>query len=628
MTVTAWSTSSASPTTSTGVADLGLRRRYGTCVVVDEDHTRHGSLTVFAPSHVATRSRLRSTRCRTGRRRPPCRVRILPDDRLADPIRSSGTASRSKPGPRSRTNTVDARRRLDLGVDTCDAVAAPGHRTWPRSPSPRARPASAPTAFVERGSRRRRPPRPARRASPPPRRRPCARRRRGSSVVPCRSSGRTARCAGRAPGRGPAGHLARVVARSLDQRQRVQHRVVHVGGDLGALLPAADALGGRSAERSWVMRSSYGPARSVIPTGREGGQDGPSHGGRPCCTGAVSRPVRITPAAIEQDYRPPAEQREVRRRRPSSHQWARRLRPPAARSAPDRRRRTPAARTASRRSRARRPAGGGTGRRRWPPGPSPGRGFFPLPRLGLGHRRWRLVGAHPLRVCAASPARLARSPAPAASGTTTPHRSVRRTHRTPWSRDRVPAGRRCRTHPGDPRPAGHTGDDPSLGTAVRPERTGGPRTAAAAAQVARPDRLSPARIGRRKPDRRHFVPSERLLRPGGQHSCVRALVLPWSLRTPPLVLPRARVRRALPRRRRGRASVRGGPARRRGCWLAHRNDRHTPRGPTPAGLSPAVSSAPQSGAVRVPSGEAAAERGPRGTRRAPGLRGAQGASPM
>ena len=200
--------------------------------------------------------------------------------------------------------------------------------------------------------------------------------------------------------------------------------------------------------------------------------------------------------------------------------------------------------------------------------------LLPLPLLRLGDRRRRFVGAQPVPCVRGQPGR-------------SRHGFRRERHQEPQRRidqyaeaaehrgrdqhqpyDRVRHAEVVRD------PAGHTGDDPPLGTPVRPAGRLRGRLRRRSGRVRRTART--ARSGL-------LVAHPRGV--GG----VRALVLTWALRSPALEAPLLLV---LPRRRLGWGSVHGGPARRRGCWLAHHNDRHMWTGPTPAGLSPAASSTP------------------------------------
>ena len=184
--------------------------------------------------------------------RPPCRsMRPTIDSRT--PRRSAGTASGSKPGPRSRTKTCKALA-VGLGVER-DRSGVPGelggvHERLARGGDQRAR------AVVERrvadgddvdadavgvldllggGGQRRR---------------EAVVRARG---VPVLEPG--AQLALLAPGQ--RRDRARVLGLALDQRQRLQHRVVEVRGDLGALLraDARGALGGQAADEAPPERS-------------------------------------------------------------------------------------------------------------------------------------------------------------------------------------------------------------------------------------------------------------------------------------------------------------------------------------------------------------------------------------
>ena len=139
--------------------------------------------------------------------------------------------------------------RLHLGVEV-HALAA--RRTWPRWSSPRARPARSPRARRRAARRRRSRPRSARGAAPrpPPRRAraPPPRCPRPSRLGRLEQPvAQLALLAAR-----QAGHLARVVGALLDQRERLQDRVVQVGGQLGALLlaDARGALGGQAAREA------------------------------------------------------------------------------------------------------------------------------------------------------------------------------------------------------------------------------------------------------------------------------------------------------------------------------------------------------------------------------------------
>ena len=190
ITATACSTSSASPTTSTGVAELGPHAGAEHPVVVDE-HDAHPGLAARAAVTVALLVARRGISSWTsvpspGELRtsavPPLRS-IRPTIDCRTPSRSAGTASRSKPGPRSRTKTVDLLG-LDLGVDRTGGAArvlrGVDHRLA-RGLQQRGEPAR------RAGSRRRRRPRSGRRARPRPRR-----RRRSSAAARVPASGSVA----------------------------------------------------------------------------------------------------------------------------------------------------------------------------------------------------------------------------------------------------------------------------------------------------------------------------------------------------------------------------------------------------------------------------------------------------
>ena len=149
MTVTAWSTSAASPTTSTPVTSVrpisactpvrnirwsststtrtrrplaplaraGLRSRTGACRLGRlVTHDVVSALSISSSTSVPPSGTARS------RAVPPLRcIRPMIDSRT--PIRSAGTESRSKPGPRSRTDTKTVLA-LDLGEDLHGAALA------------------------------------------------------------------------------------------------------------------------------------------------------------------------------------------------------------------------------------------------------------------------------------------------------------------------------------------------------------------------------------------------------------------------------------------------------------------------------------------------------------------------
>jgi len=143
-------------------------------------------------------------------------------------------------------------------------------------------------------------------------------------------------------------------------------------------------------------------------------------------------------------------------------------------------------------------------------------------------------------------------------------------------------------------PAGHTSNDTTFCTPVRPARRvrGLPRGKCCTGTRRRP------RLAWRRGPRALLTTSGLLRCNAGGVGGVRALVLPRALRAPAFVTPLLLASLgilcrlgSLGRGLLGPASVRGGPARRRGCWLAHHHDRHMWTGLTPAGLSRAASSA-------------------------------------
>ena len=162
---------------------------------------------------------------------PPLRS-IRPRTDWRSPSRSSGTSSGSKPGPRSRTNAV----------------------TWSGSTSAYSDTGAPPAYFAALTSASRAASRSAARCSSIGQSPTTT----TSIAMPCASSTSAAAALERggqvlvrvgAPPVEPAaqlallrpgqpGHLARVVDVALDEGQRVQHRVVHVRRDLGALLLA------------------------------------------------------------------------------------------------------------------------------------------------------------------------------------------------------------------------------------------------------------------------------------------------------------------------------------------------------------------------------------------------------
>ena len=235
---TASSTVAASPTTSTSPSSSArtpARNSWWSSTI-----TTLGALIAPVTSSTSVPSPGRGVHARRGRRGAPCGRRSTRARRAGRRARASG----SKPGPRSRTNTSirsgadlgverDRRRRRELGgVD--HRLARGGHERL----------------GARRRAARRRPrrPRPARRAPPRPRPRPprARSRRVGSpgSRPPVQPRAQLALLAA-----GERGHLARVVGALLHQRERLQHRVVQVRGDLGALLRAdpLGALGGQPA---------------------------------------------------------------------------------------------------------------------------------------------------------------------------------------------------------------------------------------------------------------------------------------------------------------------------------------------------------------------------------------------
>ena len=235
---TASSTEPASPRTSTRPSSSARTPARKMRVVVDDDDARRRRRSFW----LARDRQLdlgAAARARADRRRvPPWRsIRPMIDSRT--PRRSAGTASGSKPGPRSRTKTCA--RRVARARRRRRSRPRPA-RTWPRSPSPR--------------GPRRRAPRRARRSAQSP-------TATTSIGTPCASSTSAAACSSAAarlspsrPARaveepcpqlallapGQLRDLARVAGALLHQGQRLQHRVVQVGGELGALL-GADPLG-------------------------------------------------------------------------------------------------------------------------------------------------------------------------------------------------------------------------------------------------------------------------------------------------------------------------------------------------------------------------------------------------
>ena len=159
------------------------------------------------------------------------------------PRRSAGTAAGSKPGPRSRMKASIAPRRPRRRRGS----ARLGTRAWRRSAAPRARRRAPPRRARRARSRRPRRPRSPRGGRPRSPRRPRAALRRSSLV------GERSPVAGEPVAQlallaaGERRDLARVVGALLHQGQRLQHRVVQVGGELGALL-RADPLGALGGE--------------------------------------------------------------------------------------------------------------------------------------------------------------------------------------------------------------------------------------------------------------------------------------------------------------------------------------------------------------------------------------------
>ena len=225
--------------------------------------------------------RRREVRSRAAVTRHPARID-------AQPRRSSGTLSGSKPGPRSRTNTWSARRRPRRTRHRRRAA------TWRRSPSPRAPPPRAPRWGGRAAGRPPRRPRPRRRAASSTSaatassaRPGCRRRRRRRPLQP------RAQLALLAPGE--RGHLARVV---------------------GALCISASvwstescrcaAISARSWERMRSGRSSVSDAgRAARSTGRRSRRAPPPRPGPPAPRRAP-RSARRWPEGTPSPRRSPA----------------------------------------------------------------------------------------------------------------------------------------------------------------------------------------------------------------------------------------------------------------------------------------------------------------------------------
>ena len=227
-------------------AHAGAKQR----VVVDEHDARasaprRGQSRTAASRRARARARPRSAAAgrrrgsRRARRGAPCARRSTRARRGGRPARRRGRSpgrgrGRRPPGARRRPRRRRPRRRRARelrGVEHRLAAAATS-----ASPSRRA---------ARRRPRRRR----SRRRGPP--RRPAAA---ACSAAASRARRRARRRAVQ-PGAqlallpaGERGDLARVVGALLHQRERLQHRVVQVGGDLGALL-RADALGALGVQR-------------------------------------------------------------------------------------------------------------------------------------------------------------------------------------------------------------------------------------------------------------------------------------------------------------------------------------------------------------------------------------------
>ena len=256
---TAASTSPASPTTSTQPVELGAHAGAEEAVVVDDArrsagrrHRRQSSSTSSTSVPVPGRAVHGGAAAVAGH---------AADDRLAHaaPVGGHRVAGRSPGrgrGRRPRRARRRPRRRARSARRRRANLAALASASRARGDQRAAR-------VVERRVADGRRPRSARRGPPRPRRRRRAARRRGARRARPSGAPDSHARSSRSWRRASVGDRARVVGALLDERQRLQHRVVQVGGDLGALL-RADALGalGRQAadEPQPERREDRGPA--------------------------------------------------------------------------------------------------------------------------------------------------------------------------------------------------------------------------------------------------------------------------------------------------------------------------------------------------------------------------------
>ena len=215
--------------------ELGAHAGAEQLVVVDDDDAgRSASSRALQPQ--LDLGALAGHRVDRRRRRRGARMRPTIDSRT--PRRSAGTASGSKPGPRSRTNTSTRvarrprRRRTPAAPPANLAALTIASRAAATSASASSSSGQSPTATTSTAT-------------------PCVLLRLGGGELERGGERRAlaARPAAVEPraqlallAAGEAGDLARVVGLALHQRERLQHGVVQVRGELGALL-RAHALG-------------------------------------------------------------------------------------------------------------------------------------------------------------------------------------------------------------------------------------------------------------------------------------------------------------------------------------------------------------------------------------------------
>ena len=242
------STSDALPTTSTSVAELGAHAGEEQLMVVDEEHPRRAH--AVTPS-VASRQRqldLGALARRAAHLAVAAGAREPADDRARDPAAVGGHRDRVEAAARGRARRSMTRLRLDLEVHRHARRAGVAHRVddrLARGQEQRLQPGGRAVADPHDLDRhavlasRRRPP--ARRA----RRR--ASRRTADRRDSCRRREQPAAQLAFLHAREPH-DLARIVGAALHERERLEHGIVQVRGDLGALVgtdplpPLADEL--------------------------------------------------------------------------------------------------------------------------------------------------------------------------------------------------------------------------------------------------------------------------------------------------------------------------------------------------------------------------------------------------